>query len=187
MITEIFYFSWTKIYLPFQFFQQRRKVKFRTFDNMVYYGVRLFKKSQWAWSKINAVTVLNMYEVYTSTGCPKLGLRVCQQWEKSAVQIYAAVGSSKKNRQRRLLTNIGLTMECPSQAGKLIKGIGWRELGLSKNSAAKTLAACTQMRIRQRTAACVSQGLDLTWSKTWTKDCPRHTSDSTADEARADR
>ena len=102
MITEIFYFSWTKIYLPFQFFQQRRKVKFRTFDNMVYYGVRLFKKSQWAWSKINAVTVLNMYEVYTSTGCPKLGLRVCQQWEKSAVQIYAAVGSSKKNRQRRL-------------------------------------------------------------------------------------
>jgi hypothetical protein len=59
--------------------------------------------------------------------------------------------------------------------------------GLSRNSAAKTLAACTQMRIRQRAAACASQGLDLTRSKTWTKDCPRHTSDSTADESRADR
>ena len=44
--------------------------------------------------------------------------------QKSAAQIYAAVGSSKENRQRRLLTNIGLTMECPSQAGKLVRGIG---------------------------------------------------------------
>jgi hypothetical protein len=70
--------------------------------------------------------------------------------QKSAAQIYAAVGSLKKNRQRRMLTNIGLTIECPSQAGKLVRGIGRRELGLSRNSAAKTLAACTQMRIRQR-------------------------------------
>jgi hypothetical protein len=28
------------------------------------------------------------------------------------------------NRQYRLLTNMGLTMECSSQAGKLVKGIG---------------------------------------------------------------
>jgi len=41
-------------------------------------------------------------------------------------------------------------MDCPGHAGKLVRGIGWRELGLSRNSVAKTLAACTQMRIRQR-------------------------------------
>jgi len=100
------------------------------------------------------------------------------------VQICAAEGSSKENRQRRLLTNIGLTMECPSQAGKLVRGIGRREQGLLRNSAAKTLAACTQMRIRQRAAACASQGLDLARSKTWTKDCSRHINDSTADAAK---
>jgi len=38
------------------------------------------------------------------------------------VQIYAAIGSSKENQQRRLLTNMGLMMKCPSQAGKLIRG-----------------------------------------------------------------
>jgi len=43
------------------------------------------------------------------------------------------------------------------------------------------------MRIRQRATACASHGLDLARSKTWTKDCPRHTSDSIADEARAGR
>ena len=43
------------------------------------------------------------------------------------------------------------------------------------------------MRIQQRAAACASQGLDLARSKTWMKDCPRHTSDSTVDEARAGR
>jgi hypothetical protein len=47
------------------------------------------------------------------------------------------------------------------------------------------LAACTQMRIRQRAAACASQGLDLARCKTWTKDCPRHVNDSTDDVARA--
>jgi hypothetical protein len=76
-------------------------------------------------------------------------------------------------------------MECPSQAGKLVRGIGRRELGLSRNSAAKTLAACTQMRIRQRAAACASQGLDLARCKTWTKDCPRHVNDSPDDATRA--
>jgi len=77
----------------------------------------------WGWF----VTVLNVHKVHASADCPKQGLRgwqPCQQWEKSAAQIYAAVGSSKENRQRRLLTNIGLTMECPSQAGKLVRGIG---------------------------------------------------------------
>jgi len=75
-------------------------------------------------------------------------------------------------------------MECPSHAGKLVRGIGRRELGLSRDSAAKTLAACMQMRIRQHTAACASQGLDLARSKTWTKDFLRHTNDSTADAAK---
>jgi len=28
------------------------------------------------------------------------------------------------NQQRRLLTNMGLTMECPSQVGKLVRGLG---------------------------------------------------------------
>jgi len=78
-------------------------------------------------------------------------------------------------------------MECPSQAGKLVRGTGRRGLGLSRNSAAKTLAVCTQMRIRQRATACASQGLDLARSKTWTKDCPRHVNDSTDDAARAGR
>jgi len=55
------------------------------------------------------------------------------------------------------------------------------------NSAVQELAACMQMRIRQRATACASQGLDLAQSKTWMEDCPRHTSDSTADEARAGR
>jgi len=30
----------------------------------------------------------------------------------------------RKNRQRRLLTNMGWTRDCPSQAGKLVRGIG---------------------------------------------------------------
>jgi hypothetical protein len=70
--------------------------------------------------------------------------------DKSAVQVCAAVGSSKENRQRRLLMNMGWTMDCPGQAGKLVRWIGWRELGLSWNSAAQTLVSCTQMRIQQR-------------------------------------
>jgi hypothetical protein len=55
------------------------------------------------------------------------------------------------------------------------------------NSASQELAACTQMRIRQRAAAYASQGLDLARSETWTKDCPRHVNDSTDDAARASR
>jgi hypothetical protein len=55
------------------------------------------------------------------------------------------------------------------------------------NSAAQELTSCTQMRIRQRATACASHGFDLARSETWTKDYPRHTSDSTAEEARAGR
>jgi len=94
-----------------------------------------------------------VHGMHTSAGWPKQALRVLAAMptgEKSAAQICAAVGLSKENRQRRLLTNIGLTMDCPGHAGKIVWGIGWRELGLSRNSAAKTLAACTQRRIRQR-------------------------------------
>jgi hypothetical protein len=55
------------------------------------------------------------------------------------------------------------------------------------NSAVQTLAACTQMRIRQRATACASRWFDLARSETWTKDCPRHVSDSTDDAAKAGR
>jgi hypothetical protein len=133
-----------------------------------------------------------------------------------------------RNRQRRLLTNMGWTMDCLGHAGKLVRGIGWREQGLTRNSATKTLTACTQMRIRQRknwqpahrcefsnedidslhadanstaqeltactqmriqqcATACASCWFDLARSETWTKDYPRHVSDSTDDAARAGR
>jgi hypothetical protein len=55
------------------------------------------------------------------------------------------------------------------------------------NLAAQELAACTQMRIRQRATACASRWFDLARFETWTKDCPRHVSDSTDDAARAGR
>jgi hypothetical protein len=65
--------------------------------------------------------------MHASAGWPKQALKVLAAMptgEKSAAQIYAAVGSSKENRQRRLLTNIGLMMDCPGHAGKLVRGIG---------------------------------------------------------------
>jgi len=37
------------------------------------------------------------------------------------------------NRHRRLLTNMGLTMECPSQAGKLVSSIGCRGIRQRRN------------------------------------------------------
>jgi len=43
------------------------------------------------------------------------------------------------------------------------------------------------MRIRQRATAFASRWFDLARSETWTKDCPRHVSDSTDDAARAGR
>jgi len=55
------------------------------------------------------------------------------------------------------------------------------------NSAVQELAACTQMRIRHRATACASRWFDLAQSETWTKDCPRHVSDSIDDAARAGR
>jgi hypothetical protein len=105
---------------------------------------------------------------------------------KSAVQIVDEHeiddGMSKpdrKTRQGHRLTRTWAVEEFGSE------DIG--NLHADANLAVQELAACTQMRIRQRAAACASQGLDLARSKTWTKDCPRHTSDSTADEARAGR
>jgi len=73
------------------------------------------------------VTVSNVHGMHASAGWPKQALKVLAAMptgEKSAAQIYAAVGSSKENRQRRLLTNIGLMMDCPGHAGKLVRGIG---------------------------------------------------------------
>jgi len=85
----------------------------------------------------------------------------------------------RKTRQGHRLTRTGAVEVFDSE------DIG--SLHAYANSAAQEFTACTQMRIRQRAAACASQGLDLARSKTWTKDCPRHASDSTADEARAGR
>jgi hypothetical protein len=73
------------------------------------------------------VTVSNVHGMHASAGWPKQALRVLAAMptgEKSVAQIYAVVGSSKENRQRRLLTNIGLMMDCPGHAGKLVRGIG---------------------------------------------------------------
>jgi len=148
--------------------------------------------------------VLNVYEVHTSAGCPKQGLRVltamltvgeigsadlydCRFVKgKSAKQIVDEHGlddgmskPDRKTRQGHRLTRTGAVEEFGSE------DIG--SLHADANLAAQELAACTQMRIRQRAAACASQGLDLARSKTWTKDYPRHTSDLTADEARAGR
>ena len=148
--------------------------------------------------------MLNVHEVHTSAGCPKQGLRVLAAMPtvgeidsadlrgcrfvkgKSVAQIVDEHGlddgmfkPDRKTRQGLRLTRTGVVEEFGSE------DIG--SLHADANSAAQELAACTQMRIRQRAAACASQGLDLARSKTWMKDCPRHTSDSTADEARASR
>jgi hypothetical protein len=77
----------------------------------------------------------------------------------------------RKTRQGHRQTRTGAVEEFGSE------GIG--SLHADANSAAQELAACTQMRIRQRAAACASQGLDLARSETWTKDCLRHVNDST--------
>jgi hypothetical protein len=82
--------------------------------------------------------------------------------------------SGRKTRQGHRLARTGAVEE-----------FGSEDIGSLHADA--NLAACTQMQIRQRAAACASQGLDLARSKTWTKDYPRHTSDSTANEARAGR
>jgi len=103
---------------------------------------------------------------------------------KSAVQIvdehWLDDGLSRprrKTRQGDRLTRTGAVEEFDSE------DIG--SLHVEANSAAQELAACTQMRIRQRAAACASQGLDLARCKTWTKDCPRHVNDSPDDATRA--
>jgi hypothetical protein len=102
---------------------------------------------------------------------------------KSAAQIvdehWLDDGMSKpgrKTRQGHRQTRTGAVEEFGSE------DIG--SLHADANSAAQELAACTQMQIQQRAAACASQGLDLARFKTWTKDCPRHTNDSTADAAK---
>jgi len=45
------------------------------------------------------------------------------QWEKSAAQICAVVGSSGKIGSAYCSTNMGWTPNCPGQVGKFIKGI----------------------------------------------------------------
>jgi hypothetical protein len=65
-------------------------------------------------------------------------------------------------------------MECPGQAGKLVRGIGSRTGAVTKfsskdignlhvdaDSTAQTVAVYTQMRIWQHTTACASHEFDL--------------------------
>ena len=99
---------------------------------------------------------------------------------KSAAQIADEHGLDEglsKPRQEDRLTRIGAIAEF----GSVDRG----SLHADANSAAQrlaaricefgsALAACPQMRIRQRATTCASQGLDLARSKTWAKDCPRH-------------
>jgi len=143
-----------------------------------------------------------MHEVHTSAGCPKQGLRVLAAmptvgeigsadlcgWrfvkEKSAAQIVDEHGlddgmskPDRKTRQGHRLTRTGAVEEFGSE--------DIDRLHADANLAAQELAACTQMWIRQRAAACASQGLDLARCKTWTKDYPRHVNDSPDDAARA--
>jgi len=83
---------------------------------------------------------------------------------------------SSKTRQGDRLTRTGAIAE-----------FGSADIGIlhaDVNSAAQTLTACTQMRIWQHATACASHGFDLVRSETWTKDYPRHTSESTADATR---
>jgi len=149
-----------------------------------------------------AVTVSNLHGMHTLTGWPKQALRVLAAMPtgakigsidlcgcrfvkgKSAAQIvdehWLDDGMSKpgrKTRQGHRQTRTGVVEEFDSD------DIG--SLHAEANLAAQELAACTQMRIRQRPAACASQGLDLARCKTWTKDCPRHVNDSLDDAARA--
>ena len=65
-----------------------------------------------------------MHEVHTSTGCPKQCVGVL-----AAMPTMKKIGKAdlcsyrfvKENRQCRLLTNMGGTMDCPGQVGKFMK------------------------------------------------------------------
>jgi hypothetical protein len=163
-------------------------------SNMSDEGVGFF---WWGWF----VIVSNVHGMHSSAGWPKQGLRVlvtmptvgeigsadlcgCRFVKgKSAAQIvdkhWLDNGMSKPGRKTRQGHRQTRT--------RAVKEFGREDIGslhADANSAAQELAAYTQMQIRQRAAACASQGLDLARSKTWTKDCPRHTNDSTADAAK---
>jgi len=117
--------------------------------------------------------VLNVHGMHTLAGCPKQGLRVLAAmptvgeissadlcgWRfvkgKSAAHIVDEHGlddgmskPGRKTRQGHRLTRMGAVEEFGSE------DIG--SLHADANSAAQELAACTQMRIRQRAAAYAS-------------------------------
>jgi hypothetical protein len=152
-------------------------------------------------NKSSTVTVSNVHGMHTSAGWPKQALRVLAAMPnrgeigsadlcgcrfvkgKLAAQIvdehWLDDGLSRprrKTRQGDRLTRTGAVEKFGSE------DIG--SLHAEANSAAQELAAYTQMRIRQRAAACASQGLDLARFETWTKDCPRHVNDSLDDATR---
>jgi hypothetical protein len=145
-----------------------------------------------------------VHEMHTSAGWPKQGLRVLAAMPtvgeigiadlcgcrfvkgKSTAQIvdehWLDDGMSKPGRKTRQGHRQTRT--------RAVEEFGSEDIGslhADANSAAQELAACTQMRIRQRAATCASQGLDLPRSETWMKDCPRHVNDSTDDVARVGR
>jgi len=109
-------------------------------------------------NKSSTVTVSNVHGMHTSAGWPKQALRVLAAMptgEKSAAQIvdehWLDDGLSRlrrKTRQGDRLTRTGAVEEFSSE------DIG--SLHAEANSAAQELAACTQMQIRQRAAACAS-------------------------------
>jgi hypothetical protein len=103
----------------------------------------------WGWF----VTVLNVHEVHTSAGCPKQGLRVL-----AAMPTMGEIGSANlcgcrfvKGKSAAQIVDKHWLDDGMSKPGRKT-GQGHRQTrkGLSRNSAVKTLAACTQMRIRQR-------------------------------------
>jgi hypothetical protein len=96
----------------------------------------------WGWF----VTVLNVHEVHTSTGCPKQVLKVL-----AAMPTVGEIGSADlcgcgfvKGESVAQIVDEHWLDDGMSKPGRKTRQ------GLSRNSAAKTLAACTQMRIRQR-------------------------------------
>jgi len=106
----------------------------------------------------------------------------CHQWEKSSAQIYAAVGSSKEKSAAQIVDEHGLDegLSKPRQEDRLTRigtiaefgSVDRGSLHADANSAAQrlaaricefgsALAACLQMRTRQRAANLCKSGARL--------------------------
>jgi len=129
-------------------------------------------------------------EVHTSAGCPKQCLRVL-----GAMSTVGEIGSVdlcgcrfvKEKLTAQIIDEHRLDDEMSKPDKKTCQGYRLTRTGAVEEFGSEdndSLYADANSAARR---ACASQGLDLARSKTWTKDCPRHTSDSTADAARAGR